>query len=107
MFIVICVIHSDYQFINSSDYNRVLLRRVTNDHCAVDTPLLVTYVQGTTARRRRHQFVPLFFLSQIQRSWVCTTGSIGSQGSCPLANGRTYCNWLLDAAIKQDSSYGY
>ena len=39
----------------------MLLRRMTNDHCFVDTPLVVTYVEGTTARRRRSQFVPLFF----------------------------------------------
>ena len=58
---VFCAIPSDYQVINSLDYERVLLRRVTNDHCSVDTPSLVTYVQGATAGRRRHQFVPLFF----------------------------------------------
>lgn len=51
----------DFQLINSFDYDRVLLRRVANDYCSVDTPLLVTYVQGATARRRRYQFVPLFF----------------------------------------------
>ena len=41
----------------------MLLVHITNDHCSVDTPLLVKYVESTTARRRRHQFVPLFFES--------------------------------------------
>jgi hypothetical protein len=107
IFLVICVIPSDYQLINSFDYDRVLLRHVTNDHCSVDTPLLVTYVQGTTAGRWRLQFVPLFFRVQFNVLGFMSTGFIISQGSCPLGNGRMYCNGLLDAAIKQYSSYGY
>jgi hypothetical protein len=47
MCIVICMMHSDFQLIESFDYSLVLPRRTTNDHCSVDTPLLVTYVQGT------------------------------------------------------------
>ena len=61
MLIVICTMHSGHRLIISLDYDHALLTRVANDHCSVDTPPLVTYVQGATARRRRHQFVPLFF----------------------------------------------
>jgi hypothetical protein len=64
MFIVICTMKHRYQLVNFINCDRASLRRVTNDHCAVDTVLLVTYVQGITARRERFQFVPLFFESK-------------------------------------------
>ena len=96
---------SDYQLINFFGYDHVLLRGMANDHCSVDTPLLATYVQGATARRRRPRFVPLFFESN--------STFLGFVLQVPLVP-KEVARWAADersgflgAAIKHDSSYGY
>lgn len=70
MFIVICVIPSDYQSPSFIDYDRVLLRRVTNDHRAVDTPPASLISSKSNCKVAVAVSFVLFFLSPLQHSWV-------------------------------------
>jgi hypothetical protein len=92
---------------NPNGYDRVLPGRMTHDHCAVDTPKVLSYCRGAIVN-----FGVVGVVSS-HRFWgpvQCSRDFFRvptSRGGCQIGNGRTFCNGPLDATINEDSSNGY